>query len=334
MKIDDEFKQVIPPLAIDEYDLLEKNIIKEGCTEALVLWNDTLLDGHNRYTICTKHNIPFKTRSIDLEDRDEAEIWIIDHQSGRRNLPDYERIRLALKKEAIVSKRNRARQTEGTNQYSLVPETAQGSKPSKTRDEIAKMAGVGHSRVSQVKVIEVEATPEQKEELSKGTKKIGTVYNEIRPSKPKLKLVEKAPVEEETKICDACGIRRPISDFYRNSRDCQACKSYLRSTDDPNARENMKEMMAGQVVDGVWLDYERMKGNGPAPEGISKAVRDKEISQLEKIVTEFNSAINPFMYMKAVFEGQTRPKDLLEETISKLEETSSNLEKIINLMEE
>jgi N6-adenosine-specific RNA methylase IME4 len=91
MKIDIEFKSLIPPLKQDEYDLLEQNILTEGCHDALVLWleEDILLDGHNRYEICIKHNLPFSTRTISLSSRNAAMDWIDTNQLGRRNLsPD------------------------------------------------------------------------------------------------------------------------------------------------------------------------------------------------------------------------------------------------------
>ena len=52
LKIDPEFKDLIPPLSSDEYEQLENNILYDGCREPLIAWNDILVDGHNRYDIC------------------------------------------------------------------------------------------------------------------------------------------------------------------------------------------------------------------------------------------------------------------------------------------
>ena len=60
LKIDPEFKSLIPPLTPDERAGLEASILTEGCRDALIVWGDILIDGHNRYEICTKHNIPYK----------------------------------------------------------------------------------------------------------------------------------------------------------------------------------------------------------------------------------------------------------------------------------
>ena len=55
---------MIPPLSPEEYALLEANIGRDGCLEPLCLWDDTLIDGHNRRNICTKLHIPYKVTRL------------------------------------------------------------------------------------------------------------------------------------------------------------------------------------------------------------------------------------------------------------------------------
>jgi len=89
LKIDDEFKNLIPAIMPEEKAELEKSIIAEGCRDPLVIWNNSILDGHNRYEICQQHKINFKTVRKEFKDRDQAKIWIISNQLSRRNLtPD------------------------------------------------------------------------------------------------------------------------------------------------------------------------------------------------------------------------------------------------------
>lgn len=97
LKINQKFKSLIPPLRVDEYDQLEQNLLDEGCRDPLVIWNDTILDGHNRFEICTKHGIDFKTTPapVYILTEDDAEDWIDKNQLGRRNLhPDDFRLML------------------------------------------------------------------------------------------------------------------------------------------------------------------------------------------------------------------------------------------------
>ncbi len=86
LKIDPEFKNLIPPLTADEYQQLEQNLINEGCREPISIWNGYILDGHNRYEICTKRDIPFQLCCVDIQCREEAISWICANQLGRRNI--------------------------------------------------------------------------------------------------------------------------------------------------------------------------------------------------------------------------------------------------------
>jgi len=84
--IDEEFRQLLPTLDKQTYALLEANILEHGCRDALVTWNGMLIDGYNRYRVCTEHNVPFKTVSKEFASREEVLIWIISNQVSRRNL--------------------------------------------------------------------------------------------------------------------------------------------------------------------------------------------------------------------------------------------------------
>ena len=88
LKIDPEFQSQIPPLTDDEFKQLEENILKEGkLISPLIVWNNTLVDGHNRYEIVQEHpEISFSTMPLPFESREEVLAWICKNQLGRRNL--------------------------------------------------------------------------------------------------------------------------------------------------------------------------------------------------------------------------------------------------------
>lgn len=88
LTIDPEFQNLIPPPSAEELALLEANLSLEGCLHPLVVWKDhnILLDGHNRYQICTQLHIPYTTFEIELPNREAALTWIVNHQLGRRNI--------------------------------------------------------------------------------------------------------------------------------------------------------------------------------------------------------------------------------------------------------
>ena len=81
LKINPAFRDLIPPLSADEIRGLEENIIKDGCIDALLVWNNTIIDGHNRYEICTRNGIKFETHNLNFADESEAKIWIIKNSS-------------------------------------------------------------------------------------------------------------------------------------------------------------------------------------------------------------------------------------------------------------
>ena len=158
MTVDSEFKNLIPPLSPEERQGLESSLLKEGCRDALVLWGDILVDGHNRYEICTKHNIPYKTVQREFGSRDEVIEWIILNQFGRRNLPAHERARLALRLKPVIAEKAKEQQLSSLKQGNAVPQnSAKRETPIETRQELAKIAGVSHDTIAKVEHIEEEA---------------------------------------------------------------------------------------------------------------------------------------------------------------------------------
>jgi hypothetical protein len=106
-----ELREHIIPLGDEELFLLEKSIIKEGCREPLIVWERSddqlvLVDGHNRFKICQKNNIPFRVKKIKFGGIEEAKLWMIDNQIGRRNLtPDQMSYYRGLKYLALKKKK-------------------------------------------------------------------------------------------------------------------------------------------------------------------------------------------------------------------------------------
>ena len=164
MKIDVEFQSLIPPLTYEEKKMLEESILSEGCRDAIVVWNDTIIDGHNRYEICTKHGIPFETVNREFESRNEVIEWIIKNQFGRRNLPLHERARLALRLKPVIAEKAKSNKQEAANKMNLIvgnnvsTEICENVLPIDTQKEIAKAAGVSHDTIAKVEKIE-EAAP-------------------------------------------------------------------------------------------------------------------------------------------------------------------------------
>ena len=142
-----EFKALIPPLSPDERTGLEKSIREEGCRDALVVWkgHNILVDGHNRYEICTAHGKPFETVEMEFASRDDVMVWIIDNQFSRRNLTPFARGELALKRKHIIAAKAKENQKRSGG---AVPQKS--AEPVETRKELAKIAGVSHDTIARV----------------------------------------------------------------------------------------------------------------------------------------------------------------------------------------
>ena len=151
LKIDPEFQSQIPPLTDDEFKQLEENILKEGkLISPLIVWNNTLVDGHNRYAILQKHpEIYFSTMPLRFENREEAIAWICRNQLGRRNLsPEQKRYLLGKQYEA----EKKAAKIFRGNQYTLAKKSGGAHDDNhhsgkKTCDRIAEENGVSRASV-------------------------------------------------------------------------------------------------------------------------------------------------------------------------------------------
>lgn len=265
LKIDSEFKSLIPPLTSEEFEKLEESILNEGCRDSLVVWQGILIDGHNRYEICKKHNIEFSTVEREFEDRNDVIIWMIQNQLGRRNLPAYERARLALRlKPAIAEKAKENLVTHTKDGYQPCPILDKA--PIDTKEVIAKAAGVSHGTLAKVEKIEKQAAPEIKKQLQSGDISIDKAFNIIKKQE-KAEEIEKAraKIAEQTKadpnapvlyIGDSIGYKtpKPIDLLLTDppySTDIEDINNFANSWL-PSALKNVKDTGFAYVFIGAY----------------------------------------------------------------------------------
>ena len=150
--INEKFRTLIPPLNKAEYTELEKSLIKEGCREPLITWNGYLIDGHNRYEICTRLNIKYKVANMPFESEEDAISWICSNQLGRRSISEETRKYLIGKRyeaEKIIGER---RSNRGINQYTPEQKRPVGRPASndyrhRTADKLGKEYHVSHGTI-------------------------------------------------------------------------------------------------------------------------------------------------------------------------------------------
>lgn len=241
IKIDDELKNLLPPLSEDELKGLEEDIRKHGVLDPIILWNDFIADGHNRYSICRKLGIEsVDAKELHKDSKAEVMEWIIDHQFARRNLT---KSQIVLSREKVRKKyaeEAKKRLSPGINQYTdrstvNLPQTTDKKRNPTTDEKIAEKIGVSERTYRNMRLITFEGTPEQIKRMDKGGKGNGVsaIANEIRDRKD--------GVPEGFRKCTKCGVIKPISEFGKgNARHCKSC---VHSPDD-------KEIAKEEVPDG------------------------------------------------------------------------------------
>lgn len=220
--IDEEFKDLLPPLTKEEFAQLEANILADGkINESLKVWSDNgddiLLDGHHRMTLAEKHSLECDIEAIPkINNRQEAKAWIIKHARGQRNLtPEQESYLRGVQYNNEKGPAHRPGKKAGHNvplntrdrlaeEHKVTPKTIQRDADFATAvDAIAKNAGSGAKQailnrdagVTKKDVIALSELPaaKQKEAIKKGPAGIKAA---IAPPKP-TRVPKTYPLSEE-----------------------------------------------------------------------------------------------------------------------------------------
>jgi predicted XRE-type DNA-binding protein len=212
LTINQTYQNLIPALKEDEFKQLEENILKEGIREKLTVWNNTIIDGHNRYAIATKHNIPFEIHEKQFESENDAKLWMIDNQKGRRNLTDWVKHELAQVKREILKEIGMKKKAEigrdsgilgGRGNKTLLP--IMGKRVLKqnhnTQNQIAEDLGWSKSKVSRADVVRkhIDHTGNEalREKLRNNEISINQAYQQIKQKKDELKSSQSLNLQTE-----------------------------------------------------------------------------------------------------------------------------------------
>ena len=220
--INEELRAFIDPLTAIEQAALERSLLAEGCRDALVLWGETLIDGHNRYELCQRHNIPFRTvQNSSFSSLDDVMLWMIDNHLARRSVSDFQRGVLALRKKEIVTARS-AQRADAANQTDKTSKTDKAAEPAaeeakavdagppwNTREDVAKAARVSSNTISQIERIQKAAAPQLVEAVRAGTISINAAAN-----------VASLPAEEQ--IAAVAGGKKQLQEAARQVREQKA----------------------------------------------------------------------------------------------------------------
>jgi len=204
--VNEELKAYIDPMTPDEYESLERSILAEGCRDALVLWGNVLVDGHHRYSVCRKHDLPFQTmQNTRFQSMEDVHLWMIEQHLGRRSVSAFQRGVLALRKREILAARHgRAKELEEetppfeTEAVAETPAEAIAAEAPATalpsREELAREARLSHSQVGLIEKIHKQAAEEVVAAVKSGVLSINAAA-----------AVASLPVEEQRAAAEAGG---------------------------------------------------------------------------------------------------------------------------------
>lgn len=211
LKIDPELRDLLPPLADDEYKQLEKNIVDNGFDKnfPIMEWHGFIVDGHNRYSICRKHNIDYTIGTLAYETKEEVMRWMLDIQLGRRNLTPIQRISVAEKHRALFEAQAKERQIQSGIEYGkggtkvtpemVEPSTSKSRTENETNSKLAAIAGVKRETYRMGSKILNSNNDDLKQRVLSGKTSITAGYKELQnKNKPKVDDVVEKPVENNT----------------------------------------------------------------------------------------------------------------------------------------
>lgn len=192
LKIDPELRDLLPPLTSEEYKQLEKNIVENGFDRnfPIMEWQGFIVDGHNRYDICKKHNIEPIIGTLAYKTKEEVMEWMLDIQLGRRNLTPIQKIAITEKYRPIYEKQAKEKQSDAGKNYGngtekLPPKLgeAKKSKENETNTKLSKLAGVGKETYRMGAKILNSDNEKLKQEVLSGEKSINAGYKELTDKK-------------------------------------------------------------------------------------------------------------------------------------------------------
>ena len=194
IEIKEEFKKLIPALTKEEYKQLEDNCLEEGIREKIILWNNYIIDGHNRYNIAKQWNLEFETESKSFSSEEAVQIWMLDNQFGKRNLSDAQRYLNRNEKRKLLKEKGKQTQGLRTDLLSIVDKKL---KPEhNTRETIANELGWSSGKVAMADVVFKKATPEIEEKVLKNEITINQAYKEIKKEE-KVNLIKTTKEERQ-----------------------------------------------------------------------------------------------------------------------------------------
>lgn len=317
LKINEEFKNLIPPPTEEEREFLEKSLLMFGCRDKIITWHGFIIDGHNRYELCTKNGVNFETLQMDYDFENEEEVkqWIIKNQFARRNISSYQRSVLALQlKESIAKKAKENQSLAGGDKKSeevksLPQKSAEVIKEQESstesinfdsnKDELELHEGTSKTLEKVVKPIDTREEVAKIAGVSHDTiRKVETIEKEAP------EIIKTAAKENDISINKAYNITKEVRGLEGEKKESKATELLNHQYDTKAKQIDKEKKIADKMADVIFgiltttIDEEKI---GYYLEYSPKESLDKHISRCDE-------AIEKFQEIKSIFENMRKIK--------------------------
>jgi N6-adenosine-specific RNA methylase IME4 len=199
--IDQELEHLIPELTEEEYKGLENNIVQNGYDPSfpIIIWNGIIVDGHNRYRICQKHNKEPTYIEKEFGSKEDVINWIIANQLNRRNITKDQRTYL-LGKRYIIEKKVVGAPIENKNaEKNNVDKMSTLISPQKTIQKIAKENNISDKTVQRA---EIYAKAIDSIALNTNTNPQEILSGKVLLTHKDVENITKLPIEEQKRVIE------------------------------------------------------------------------------------------------------------------------------------
>ena len=208
IQIDEELEKLLPPLSKEDYNILEQSLLKNGFEQKfgrIKVWfgseGDTdnksigyIVDGHNRYRICQKHDIELNSwdfEAVFMNSKDEVIKWMYENQLARRNLSEMDKYDAVEKYSKLLNDMAKKNQSDGGKGLSNLTRI-------NTRKEKARMAGTSDGNYYKLDQIKKSGNKEVIEKVRNKEISVDKAYRKIK--NPPVKKVEITPQQQIEKF--------------------------------------------------------------------------------------------------------------------------------------
>lgn len=177
LKINPEYKQLLPKPSKQEYEALKESIKNEGLLKPIDINKEgVILDGHNRFHVCLelgikpKHNPP-----LSFSDKLAEKKYVIVTNLQRRHLNDFQKVELTVPlleiERELAKQRMLAGKTLSSNELGV---------KGQARDIVAKKIGVSPTTFQRALTIIEKGSEDLKEKVRRGKTSIVFAYKMLK----------------------------------------------------------------------------------------------------------------------------------------------------------